>query len=283
MTETGLAGLRSFDANTPRLTDVPETMLWPLWNRASEAQRKDRLIEDPMSLDLFHKINYDFRASFGNPTPHHAIRARTCDDLIKHYLTRTTEDPVVVALGDGLETQLWRVDAENVPWVSVDLPESIAVRKQFLPYDDRAILIAKSALDLTWMDDIPSTANPFISAAGLLMYFTEKEVVGLLSAIFDRFEKPEVFFDTITPIVARKTCSEKGVNITKNYKAPRMPWGIKYPDIPAFLKDINEGLETHVTPYHLAFPSRTRLYRLLSLIPGVARTLAGALVQVTRQ
>ena len=70
------------------LDGVPETMLWPLWNRAAEMKRTDRLLEDPMAAELVERIDYDFLGHCGKPTAFHLIRARVCDDLIRNYLAR---------------------------------------------------------------------------------------------------------------------------------------------------------------------------------------------------
>ena len=53
----------------------------------------------------------------------------------------------MVALGEGLETQFWRVDNGSVLWLTVDLPEVVELRRQLLPSDPRARAIAGSALD----------------------------------------------------------------------------------------------------------------------------------------
>ena len=260
------------------LSGVPETMLWPLWNRAAEMRRDDRLIEDSMASDLVARIDYDFGGSFGKPSAFHPIRARVCDDLIRDYLARTRENPVVVALGEGLETQFWRIGDERLRWISVDLPESIAVRRRLLPEETNLSLVECSALDLRWMESVPKDVTPFISAAGLLMYFEEAEVRGLLTHIAERFPGAEIFFDTITPFVSRKTRS--GLKITKSYTAPLMPWGISLDDLPAFVKDIPGVTLLSAPSYADPFPSRTRLYNLLSYIPSIRRRYAGGLVHL---
>ena len=62
-------------------------------------------------------------------------------------------------------------------WCSVDLPEAIDVRRRLIPSHPKATLIERSALDPSW-DGRPflEEAQPFVSAAGLLMYFKEAEV-----------------------------------------------------------------------------------------------------------
>ena len=261
---------------TVDLTGVPETMLWPLWNRAAEARLPNRLIDDPMSADLVDRIAYDFAASFGKPSVLHAVRARVFDDLIRAYLQRTTGDPVVVGLGDGLETQFWRVDDGRVRWISVDLPEAIAVRKRLLPIHPRASAIEVSALDPAWLEAVPADPPPFISAAGLLMYFEEPDVVSLLKRIAGCFQGAQIVFDTIPPFFSRKTL--RGFKVTKTYTAPPMPWGIRVGDVPGFLTGVANFTHIHTQTYADPFPDRTRFYRFLSRFAPLRNRLAGALV-----
>ena len=261
------------------LSGVPETMLWPLWNRASESQRHERLLADPMAADLVSRIDYDFAGHFGSPHVFHAIRARVCDDLIGDYLARTKGNSTVIALGEGLETQLWRVDDNSVNWVSVDLPEAIDTRRRLLPDHPRARLIAASALDADWMQSLPASTAPFVSAAGLFMYFHEQEVETLLTGLAQRFSGVEVFFDTIPPHFSRKTL--KGAKITPLYTAPPMPWGIRFDDIAKFIARI-PGFEIRsVRTYAQPFPQRTRFYNLLSHIGPVRNLLAPGLVHIS--
>ena len=97
------------------LSGVPETMLWPLWNRAAEQTRRDRLIDDPIAAELVARIDYDFAGMFGKPSVFHAIWAR------------------------------------------------------LLPEHGGAVSIRCSALDPAWMQAIPQTLAPFVSASGLLI------------------------------------------------------------------------------------------------------------------
>ena len=49
------------------LSGVPETMLWPLWNRAAEMRRADRLIDDPKGFETSMAVMVH--------GPYHLIRA----------------------------------------------------------------------------------------------------------------------------------------------------------------------------------------------------------------
>ena len=260
------------------LSGVPETMLWPLWNRACEVRRDDRLIEDPMAADLVAGIDYDFAGHFGRYSVFHAIRARYSDDLIRAYLAADQDSPTVVALGEGLDTQFWRLGDDRLRWISVDLPEAVAVRRRLLPAHPRVTLIAASALDPAWMAAVAGTAPPFITASGLLMYFREAEVVGLLRRIAETLPGAQIFFDAIPPFFSRKTM--RGFNVTKTYRAPQMPWGIAIDEIPGFIQQIPGLQVVSVQSYVEPFPQRTRLYRWLSRISLLRHRFAASLVHL---
>ncbi|MEM7445985.1 MAG: class I SAM-dependent methyltransferase [Pseudomonadota bacterium] len=260
------------------LRGVPETMLWPLWNRAVEASRRAPLIDDLIAADLIDRIDYDFRGRFGRPHVFHAIRARHCDDLIHAFLDRADGPRTVVALGDGLDSQFWRVDDGLVHWLSVDLPEAIEVRRRLLPDHPRASVVEASALDPSWIDAVPDGAPPFICASGLLMYFEERDVIALLTRLATRFPGAEIFFDTIPPYVSRRTID--GLRLTKRYTAPPMPWGISIDDLPDFIARLGRFDTLSIQTYADPFPNRTRFYSLLSHVRTVRRRFAPSLVHL---
>ena len=47
-------------AETVALHGVPETLLWPLYNRAAFASRPGALLEDPKSVEIRNAIDYPF-------------------------------------------------------------------------------------------------------------------------------------------------------------------------------------------------------------------------------
>src|SRR5438045_608077 len=99
----------------PNLTGVPETMLWTLYNRAIEAKRPDRVLDDPESVRIFDSLDYDFPRSFGDPDGAHPMRAVESDRLLKAWMAKNSGG-TVVSLGEGLDTQALRVDDGKVQW-----------------------------------------------------------------------------------------------------------------------------------------------------------------------
>ncbi|MGH3758119.1 class I SAM-dependent methyltransferase [Actinophytocola sp.] len=178
------------------LRGVAETLLWPLYCRAVETRRPDALLRDPLAVDVCERIDYPFRDNFGRPPITFALRALCFDERVRDFLARHP-DGTVVALGEGLDTQFWRVDNDRVRWLAVDLEEAVAVRRQFLPDTDRCRSLACSALDLRWMDEVDPAGGVLITAQGLLMYLDETDAKGLISACAKRFPGGEMLFDMV--------------------------------------------------------------------------------------
>ena len=145
------------------LTGIPETMLWTLHNRANEARRPDAFLRDPDCVRIYEAIAYDFAHNFGRPDGTHPMRSRVFDDVVRPWLTRHPGG-TVVELGAGLETQFQRCDDGQVQWICVDVPESIAIRERFLSPTERCRHVARSALDLAWLDEVDPSRGVFITA-----------------------------------------------------------------------------------------------------------------------
>lgn len=257
--------------STINLTGVPETMLWPLYNRAHEQKRKDRLIYDPLSLQVLNSIDYDYKGNFGKPSSGHPLRARLFDDALKTWL-KENPDGVVVSLGEGLDTQFWRVDNGLLQWFSVDVPEAISVRNEYLPAEKRVKNIPCSALDMAWMEQIPRGEPVFILLAGVIMYFTEDESQELLKTIVERFPESEIIFDMIPEWYSAKTM--KGMYVTKKYKAPPMPWGVDLADWNRLL-NIHPALKlkrkmSFIDPY----PKRMRPFSYFRHFKGIKEKMS---------
>lgn len=82
-------------------------------------------------MRIHDAIDYDFARHFGNPVGSLAICAAEIDRALRRWFERNP-DGCVVSLGEGLGTQVRRVDNGHVRWLSVDLPDAIRLRERFL-------------------------------------------------------------------------------------------------------------------------------------------------------
>lgn len=210
----------------PELGAVPETALWTLWHRAVEARRPDAVLVDPKAVDLVGRIDFPFEETFGSSGPAaqlQALRAGCFDREVADFLARSPRG-TVVCLGEGLETQAWRVDNGRARWLSVDLPETAALRERLLPPDERHRIVACSATDLRWADGVDPAHDVLISAQGLLMYLPPMEVRALIGACAERFPGATFLLDAVPRWFS--SLAVRGRLRHGRYQAPPMPFGM---------------------------------------------------------
>ncbi|MEM7014982.1 MAG: class I SAM-dependent methyltransferase [Verrucomicrobiota bacterium] len=212
-----------------KLPPVAETMLWPLYGRAAEARRPDAKLRDPLAIRVADSIDYDYAKSFGRPDFGHAARALAIDAELESWIA-DHPDGQIVALGEGLETQFWRVDNGSICWLSVDLEETIELRRQLLDSSPSIESVASPISDLRWMDSVESDRDVFVTAAGVLMYLEPNQVQALIAAIAERFPRSMIVFDGIPRWLSRLTM-EEGWQMTPDFTLPPMPWGMDRTEI----------------------------------------------------
>lgn len=209
------------------LTGVPETLLWNLYHRASAARDPRVGLTDPRAIEIVDRIDYAFERVAGHggyARQWHALRVHGFDHAVRRFLA-VHPAGTVVALGEGLESQFWRTDNGRVSWLTVDLPETIAVRQQLLDDGPRQRTIACSALDERWTEEIDPSNGVLITAQGLLMYFTPSEVDQLVNMSALRFPGAGLVFDAVPAWMLRRRgrWTERD---NEGYQPPAWLWGI---------------------------------------------------------
>ena len=260
-----------------KLTDVPETLLWTLHNRANEAKRRDRIIEDPMAIEIYESIDYDYERSFGKAEPSHAVRSVLFDRELIQFI-KENPDGIIVNLGEGLETQRFRIESNKNIWYSIDLSDAIEIREQFIQPDEFHKHLCLSVLDKEWLAQIPKNHPVIITAQGLLMYFEEEKVKWLINAIADNFSNVIFMFDTIPRWFSNKTM--KGMKKTEYYTTPKMPWGIDRNEIREKLCQWEPKiLAIEEIPYQFPRGSSKLLFSVSGMIP-ILKNMMPTLIKI---
>ena len=203
------------------LTDVSETALLTLHQRATEAARPDGLLADPLAVTLRNSLDYDYRR-FGRTHQATALRALVFDRATRRYLVKHPRASVV-ALAEGLQTSFWRVDNGELSWLSVDLDPIIRIREELLPASDRLHHRAQSALDLSWANDVDASHGVVITAEGLFQYLEREVVFELIAACALEFPGGELIFDSVPRLLSWYS-RRHGITLSKEYTVPAMPF-----------------------------------------------------------
>jgi O-methyltransferase involved in polyketide biosynthesis len=223
-------------AIVPALTGIPETLLWTLHSRARESVRPGGTLRDPQAERIYASLDYDFEERFGPPNPLFALRAALIDRVLVRWLRRHP-DGLIVSLGEGLETQAYRIDNGRMRWLSVDLAEVVRLRERVIPPTERFAHLACSATDPAWMQHAGVSSPVFIVAQGLFMYLDPDEVRRLLLTIAEHFPVANLVFDVVGRDLSEAT--RRGLQQTETYRLPAMPWGLNRNEVVRTLRAWN--------------------------------------------
>ena len=187
---------------------VQETMLGPLWARATYSKLYPEILNDPKAIEIIEEIDYDFSEvekfidKLGMLSL--LVRAKSFDEALIKFIDNNP-NATIVSIGCGLDTTFYRVDNGNIKWYDLDLPDAIDFRKKYISDTTRSKCISKSVFDYSWFDDVEFYQNKgiFFIAGGFFYYFKEPEVVALLREMSQKFIRGELIFDAGSKLAIR--------------------------------------------------------------------------------
>ena len=206
------------------VTGVPETMIQTLYARAKESEKDNPMIRDDMAAEIVSKLDYDFSNADKDKAMSYGVIARTIvlDEMVERYLSKNPKT-VVINIASGMDTRCYRMKGKYLRWYNVDLPETMKIRRQFLPETGPIYQIAKSAMDDSYVDDIDYHGeNVLVIIEGLTMYLCEKDIRKIFSIIERSFQKVNVMVETMSPFVV-KHVKEKSIEGSN----AKFTWGVK--------------------------------------------------------
>jgi O-methyltransferase involved in polyketide biosynthesis len=158
-----------------------------------------------------------------------AVRAKRLDEVV-HRFVGNHADAVVLELGAGLDTRIFRVDPPpTVDWYDVDFPEVIALRKQVVPAHPNVHAIGADLTNPEWMTEVPADRPTVIVADGLVAFLSQDSFVSLLDRLVNHFHGGELAFNLYTTWAVWATKHLRSLAaigagvVNPGFNDPRMP------------------------------------------------------------
>jgi O-methyltransferase involved in polyketide biosynthesis len=185
------------DSASVDLSGAAQTMLTTLYLKALDADFDHPVLGDRYAKDAISRLDYDWReiGITGRWAPLVTVRTAQYDIWASQFLA-VHQHSTVVHLGCGLDSRVFRLDpGPGVDWYDVDFPAVIMLREKIYPARPGYHLIAASATDPSWLNQIPADRPVLLLAEGISMYLTQHEGVSLLCRVVDRFPSGELQID----------------------------------------------------------------------------------------
>lgn len=214
------------------LTGPPQTMLDMVYARALDAAAAAPVLGDEYAIQLMDQVDYDTSKSpiakqRRRQVTSIAVRGAQLDIWTRQFLANH-EHPVVIQIGCGLDSRVFRVDpGPDVDWYDIDFPDVIALRERFYPRREHYHLVPSSATDSSWLDAIPADRPALLIAEGVSMYLTESDVVALLRRVVERFPAGELQLDFWSRF---GTKAMRKNNTVVRWSGSELGWSVDSPD-----------------------------------------------------
>ena len=180
------------------LSGAAQTMLTTLYLKALDADFERPVLGDRFAKEAVGRLDYDWR-EIGD---HRQVGAagHRAHRPVRHLGAPIpggprARDGGASRLRSGQSGVPARPRSRRVEWYDVDYPAVIALREKIYPTRPRYHLVATSATDPSWLDQIPADRPVLLLAEGISMYLTEHEGVALLRRVVDRFPSGELQID----------------------------------------------------------------------------------------
>jgi O-methyltransferase involved in polyketide biosynthesis len=187
------------------LSGAAQTMLATLHLKALDADFDRPVLGDRYAKDAVSRLDYNFReiGITAKWAPLITVRTAQYDIWARQFLA-VHPQCTVMHLGCGLDSRVFRLDpGPGVQWYDIDYPAVIALREEIYPRRPHYHLVASSATDQTWLEQIPADRPTLLLAEGISMYLTEGEGVALLRRVVDRFRSGELQVDFYNRLAIR--------------------------------------------------------------------------------
>ncbi len=194
--------------------------------RYHESTHPRPILSDPMAKTIIDRLGCDVSRFQGKRLTQVgvSVRGRYFDGLVRDFVRRH-DDPVVVALGCGLDTRFQRVDTGKGTFYELDLPEVIELREPLIPSSERNPSIAMSMFDEGWMDAVRMRhpESPVcIVAEGVFLYFDEAPIRELVLSMVRKLSPAELIFDACSSWACRNSHRHETVKDTR----ATFKWGL---------------------------------------------------------
>lgn len=197
------SGMKTYGID--HLTPIQKTLLITLKGRSVDAMARKPVLGDGLAAEVARRLDYDLdsvKLSVGTPQGV-ALRSSVFDRVVATFI-RAHPHAVVVELGSGLETRMFRLDPPStVDWFDVDFPEVIALRTELMPHRANAHPVGASLLEGGWTDTIPADRPTIVVADGLSGFLTEEQNRRLWTHITNHFATGELAFNVYSKLGAR--------------------------------------------------------------------------------
>ena len=202
------------------MNEVNKTLFIPLYGK-STVSRQHIILNDPDAERIWEAESFPIRGKSKSKwlAYNMAMRARVFDDWTDRML-RKHKDALVLHIGCGLDSRCRRVKVPYREWLDCDLPDVIAIRKDYFDESVNYRMQALDASDPAQITALPESDTAIVVLEGLSMYLSKAQLRRFLGTLQKKYRMLCILMDIYTEFGAKASKYKNPVNdvgVTKLY------------------------------------------------------------------
>lgn len=183
------------------VTDVQQTLFFPLFGRAQAAQKWPECFSDPWAVEVTQAAQdqgVTVEEMDGFPAMVYGLRHLMAVEEAKRYVANHP-GAAVVNLGSGFGELGRDLTDFDCTVYNLDVPETLELRKNWC--SDDGVDLPYAITDLAWLDQVDASKGFIAIATGKFHYLEVADVKRLVAELAQRFPGGRLCYDAESPRV----------------------------------------------------------------------------------
>lgn len=194
------------------MNNVNRTLYIPLYGKAY-VSKKGIILQDKKAEAIWNSEGFELKSKSKSKwlAYYMGMRSAVFDNWLADCM-QSDVDAVILHIGCGLDSRIYRVGSTVHTWFDIDFPEVIAERKKFYQSTNTYYMLGSDVRGKSWIDAIPHHRKAIVVMEGVSMYMQQSELIMLLKRLTDYFEEVQILLDCYTTFAAKASKYKNPIN-----------------------------------------------------------------------
>ena len=194
------------------MNSINKTLFIPLYGKAY-VSRKGLFLKDRKAEEIWDKEGFPLKGKAKSKwlAYHMGIRSAVFDRWLSEKL-RSFPDSVVLHLGCGMDSRIYRVLGQYGIWYDIDFPSVIRERKKYFRETESYKMISSDIREIDWCAYASENQTALIVMEGVSMYLDSEALISMISELKNNFADCFLLMDCYTEFGAKASKYKNPIN-----------------------------------------------------------------------
>ena len=194
------------------MNNVNKTLYIPLYGKAY-VSKKGILLSDKKAEEIWNAEGFLLKGKSKSKwlAYYMGMRSAVFDRWLFSQMN-INKDTVVIHIGCGMDSRVFRVGTNGHQWYDVDFSEVITERSRYYEESAEYHMLASDVREKDWLEKIPTKSDAVVVMEGVSMYMQTEELQQVFANLVAHFEEVTILMDCYTTFAAKASKYKNPIN-----------------------------------------------------------------------